>query len=141
VYTEQDVELDDHLCPWCIADGAAAQKLGATFNNTGVTGGIPGEIRAEVEARTSGFNAWQEATRLACCGSAAAFPGAAGAEELKRDFPKAAPVVKRYLRQEFELSGEEAQEFLEDLSKDDSPAAYVFRCLRSNQYLTFVDEE
>lgn len=140
VYTERNFILDDHLCPWCIADGSAAQKFGATFNDTGATDGIPEAIRTEVEARTPGFEAWQQALWLACCGDAAAFQCVAGAEELKRDFPKALPVVKKYLRQELDLSREDAEEILEELSKDGEPSAYIFQCLHCNKYLAYVDQ-
>src|SRR5580692_9345664 len=34
VFTEGSFTLDNHLCPWCIADGTAAKKFGATFNDT-----------------------------------------------------------------------------------------------------------
>jgi uncharacterized protein CbrC (UPF0167 family) len=139
VYAERNVILDDHLCPWCIADGSAARKFGATFTDTGTTEGISNEIRTEAETRTPGFNAWQQEVWLACCGDAAAFLGVAGAEELERDFPKAVPVVKKYLHQQFELSKDEAEEFLEGLTKDGEPSAYIFRCLHCIRFLAYVD--
>ena len=139
VYTELNFILDDHLCPWCIQDGNAARKFGATFTDTGEVEGILNAVRTEVEARTPGFNAWQQDRWLACCGDAAVFLGVAGAEELKGDFPKAVPVVKRYLRQEFGLSKEEAEGFLDELRKDDEPSAYLFRCLHCNEFLAYVD--
>lgn len=140
VYTARSFILDDHLCPWCIADGSAAQKFAATFNDTGSTEGISSDVRTIVESRTPGFHAWQQPTWLACCGDAAAFLGIAGAQELERDFPKAMPVVKKYLREEFDLSKDEAEEFLEGLTRDGEPSAYIFRCLHCNQYLAYADE-
>lgn len=140
VFTERNFILEDHLCPWCIADGTAQKKFGATFNDTGATEGIPDEVRTEVEARTPGFHAWQQEKWLACCGDAAAFLGLAGAEQLRRDFPKALPAVKKYVRDEFGLEKDEVAEFLDGLSKDGDPSAYVFCCPRCNKYLAYVDE-
>lgn len=140
VFTERNFILENHLCPWCIANGTAAKLFGATFNDTGETQGITDEVRTEVEARTPGYQAWQQEKWLACCGDAAAFLGVAGAAELKHDFPKAVPVVKKYLRKEFELEKEEVDDFLDGLTKDGEPSAYVFRCLRCNSFLAYVDE-
>jgi uncharacterized protein len=140
VFTERNFILEDHLCPWCVADGTAAKRFGATFNDTGETEGITDEVRAEVEARTPGFRAWQQEKWLACCGDAAAFLGVAGAQELGRDLAKAAPVVKKYLRQEFDLSKDEVEDSFEGLTKDGEPSAYIFRCLRCNKYLAYVDQ-
>ena len=53
-----------------------------------------------------------------------------GAEELKRDFPKAAPAVKKHLREEFGIEKDEVARFFDGLSKDGDPSAYVFCCLR-----------
>jgi hypothetical protein len=44
VYAE--AELDDQLCPWCIADGRAAAKFDAQF--TDVLWAVPDEVSAEV---------------------------------------------------------------------------------------------
>jgi uncharacterized protein CbrC (UPF0167 family) len=140
VYTERNFILDQHLCPWCIADGSAERMFGATFNDTGTTEGISDEVRAEVESRTPGFTAWQQETWLACCGDAAAFLGVAGAAELERDFPKAIPAVKQYLRHELELPKDEAEEVLDGLTKDGEPSAYIFRCLHCHKFLAYVDQ-
>jgi uncharacterized protein CbrC (UPF0167 family) len=140
VYTEKSFILDEHLCPWCVADGTAAKLFGATFNDTAETEGISDQVRHEIESRTPGFHAWQQERWMACCGDAAAFQASAGAAELQRNFAAAIPVVKKYLRSEFDLSKEEAEEFFEGLSKEDQPTAYVFRCLHCNKYLAYVDE-
>jgi uncharacterized protein len=140
VYTEKNFILDEHLCPWCIADGSAAKQFGATFNDTAEATGIPDQVRGEIETRTPGFNAWQQEEWQACCGDVAAFLGPAGTIELQRDFPAAIPVIKTYLRSEYDLSRKDAEEFFAGLSKDGPPTAYIFRCLHCNQYLSYVDQ-
>jgi uncharacterized protein len=132
VFTSRNFPLEHHLCPWCIADGSAAREFAATFNDTGETDGIGDAARKEVETRTPGFTAWQQERWLSCCGDAAAFLGAAGAEELMRDHPAAVAEVKKHLREEYELSMADAEEFFGDLRKDDEPTAYVFGCLDSD---------
>src|SRR5690348_16843232 len=80
-YTEKNFILEEHLCPWCIADGSAAKRFSATFNDTGQTDGISDQVRNEIETRTPGFDAWQQEQWLSCCGDAAAFLGHADAKE------------------------------------------------------------
>jgi uncharacterized protein CbrC (UPF0167 family) len=140
VFTEKNFILDEHLCPWCIADGTAARRFGASFNDTGAVDGISDAAREEIERRTPGFHGWQQEQWLACCGDGAAFLGVAGKKELQRDFPDAIPAVKKVLRENFDLSKEDAQEFFDGLSKDGEPSAYLFRCLHCQKYLAYVDE-
>lgn len=139
-YTEKNFILDHHLCPWCIADGTAARRFGATFNDAGMMKGVTPATIEEIEQRTPGFVAWQGNHWLACCKDAAAFLGVVGAAELRRDFPDAAQVVRKYLRDEYDLSGDDLQDFFDSLSKDDQPTAYLFRCLHCKDYLAYVDE-
>ncbi len=140
VYITKNFILDEHLCPWCIADGTAAKKFGATFNDAAVMENVSAQVIDEITRRTPGFEAWQQPQWLSCCKDAAAYLGTAGAAELRRDFPNAVPVVMQYLRDEFELSGRDLQEFFDMLSKEDMPTAYVFRCLHCHRYLATVDQ-
>jgi len=140
VSTEKPFILEDHLYPWCIADGTAAKRFGATFCDTGMLDDIPAPARDEVEERTPGYTAWQQETWLGCCGDAAAFMGMAGAKELRERFPEAIGAVKRVLRDDFDLSGKELQEFLDSLSTESDATAYIFRCLHCGKYLAEVDQ-
>lgn len=140
VYTEKNFILNDHLCPWCIADGTAAKLFGATFTDSNEVDGVSDDVRKELEQRTPGFDAWQQEEWLGCCDDAAAFLGVAGKGELERDFPEAVPVVKKYLRRELELSKEDAEDFYDGLSKDGEPSAYVFRCLHCKKFVVSVDQ-
>lgn len=139
-WTEKPFILDDHLCPWCIADGSAAKRFGATFCYTGTLDDLPAAVREEIEARTPGFTAWQQETWLGCCGDAAAFLGVAGAKELREKFSEALPAVREVLREEYDLSGGELNGFLDSLSAESDPSAYIFRCLHCRKYLSYVDQ-
>jgi uncharacterized protein CbrC (UPF0167 family) len=69
--------LVDAVCPWCIADGTAAERFEATFTGVGdeLPGDVPGEVVAAVTQRTPGFSGWQQEHWLYHCGDGAAFVG------------------------------------------------------------------
>lgn len=82
VYARDD--YDHSICPWCIADGSAHAKLGASFSDdVGVGGGgawcvVPGSVVDEVANRTPGFSGWQQEQWWTHCDDAAQFLGRAG---------------------------------------------------------------
>ena len=86
VYSEDDHE--DDICPWCIADGSAHQKLGVEFTDAAGVGGygdwddVPTAVSDEVACRTPGFTGWQDAKWFTCCKDGACFIGRAGYKEL-----------------------------------------------------------
>jgi uncharacterized protein CbrC (UPF0167 family) len=77
VYAEDELV---GLCPWCIADGSAAERLGAGFAD--VDGDVPDEVRTEIGERTPSFTGWQQERWLVHCGDACAFLGRMGQAEL-----------------------------------------------------------
>src|SRR5262249_13931468 len=87
VYCEREIE--DELCPWCIADGSAHQAFDASFTDpAGFPDDIPQDIVEEIAYRTPGFNAWQEPEWLTCCGDAAAFVEPAGYPDIQARYPQ-----------------------------------------------------
>lgn len=131
VYAEE--ELDDKICPWCIADGTAARKYDATFTDEEGIGtygdgqAVPEHVIEEVARRTPGFSGWQQEQWWSHCGDAGAFLGAAGHEELKTLGADAILSI----RESTELPpGEVWDKFFQALDKDGSPTAYVFRCTK-----------
>jgi len=59
VYCEDD--LDEALCPWCIADGSAHAKFDASFADAnGFSEKVAPAVVDEIVHRTPGFNAWQQ---------------------------------------------------------------------------------
>ncbi len=59
VYSEE--ELEESLCPWCIADGSAHERFDACFTDEGGIGDygtwdlVPSEIVDEIAYRTPGL--------------------------------------------------------------------------------------
>ena len=130
------------ICPWCIADGSAHKKLGASFTDElGIGGGaigdeIPQTVIEEVAYRTPGFSGWQQEQWWTHCGDAAQFIGRAGREELEALGPEA----KAAIQASAGLSdGPEWDEFFAALDKEGSPTAYLFRCSKCGRLGGYQD--
>jgi len=136
-------ELDEQLCPWCIADGSAYQQLGAEFVDVEGIGGygtweaVPVSVVRELVERTPCFSGWQQERWFTCCGDAAAFIGRAGKAELQAAGQAALEVV----RSEAGYEGSDWDEYLEVLDADGSPTAYLFRCLHCGKIGGYSDCE
>jgi uncharacterized protein CbrC (UPF0167 family) len=128
-------EVVDRLCPWCIADGSAAEKFEAEFTDVGwgVPPDVPPPVVQEVATRTPGFSGWQQEHWLYHCGDAAAFLGRAGWVELQR-YPEAI----ESLRQEVGPS-EELERYLTALDADGDATAYLFQCRHCQRHLAYSD--
>ncbi len=140
VYAVED--YDECICPWCIADGSAHEKLDAIFTDEDGIGGhgtwdsVPEDVIEEVAYRTPGFSGWQQEQWWTCCGDAGQFLGRAGRKELEALGPQAIAAIQ-------EASGlgdgPEWQQFFSALDKDGSPTAYVFRCTRCGKVGGYQD--
>ena len=109
-------ELDDRLCPWCIADGSAASKFGASFSDDWFLrkAALPSEIIEEVTRRTPGYEAWQSEAWLNHCNDACAYHGDAS----EADVANASEATRLAWQQEYGLTAAEW---------DDVTAGYVPR--------------
>jgi uncharacterized protein CbrC (UPF0167 family) len=138
VYCE--AELDEALCPRCIADGSAHEKFDACFTSEGLfPDGVPPEIVEEIAFRTPGFSAWQQEQWLSCCGDAAAFLEPAGSAEIRERYPQLEGTLMMYIVHELEISGAAATRFLATLDRDQGPTAYVFACRHCDSKLAYID--
>lgn len=130
-------ELHGRLCPWCIADGSAAEEYDAHFIGDPVGEDVPTQVLVTVDNRTPGFSTWQQPRWFFHCGDGAVFLGLAGATELA-DHPDAVEA----LRQEISRWGwppTEAEHYLSSLTKDGQPTAYLFRCRVCATHLAYSD--
>lgn len=133
-------ELDDALCPWCIADGAAYETFDANFADpAGFPGAIPRGVIDEIAYRTPGFNSWQEGKWLACCGDAAVFLEPVGLAELRARYPQLEGTLMMYIVHELGISGGAAVRLLQALDRDHGPTAYVFACRHCDAKPAYVD--
>lgn len=138
VYSER--ELDDALCPWCIADGSAHRTFDANFADpAGFADAIAPEVVDEIAFRTPGFNAWQQEKWLSCCGDAAAFLEPVGHAELRLRHPQLEGALMMYIVHELEISGAAAVRLLQSLDRDRGPTAYVFSCRHCDNKPAYID--
>ncbi|MFJ8908585.1 CbrC family protein [Streptomyces sp. NPDC102351] len=133
-YTAQDVSGD--FCPWCIADGSAAEQFDGDFSDTYGLDGVGMETVREVTRRTPGFRSWQDPHWLVHCDDAAAFLGEAGPTELAR-YPDALDRLRADLREDGLRDPDELERFLACLGED--AIALLFRCIRCGTHLAYVD--
>ena len=132
-------ELHDAICPWCIADGTAAEKFDAEFTDIGwgVPKDVPREVRLEVSRRTPGFSGWQQEHWLYHCSEAAGFLGRAGARELARH-PDALEMLL-HEHDQYGWTAEQTAAYLKSLGRDHSPTAYLFKCIVCGSHLAYSD--
>ncbi|MGK5642814.1 CbrC family protein, partial [Streptomyces sp. URMC 126] len=136
VYTPSDEDLRGRLCPWCIADGSAAERYDASFSEV-VAGEVPQAARAVIERRTPGFTAWQDSVWLSHCGDAAAFLGPVGSAELA-SYPEAVDALRREAVG-WQWSSDEIERYLASFDREGQPTAYLFRCRVCGTHLAYSD--
>ena len=142
VYATAD--LDDQLCPWCVASGAVYARFRATFTDKDAL--VDGfdrtrtpnrtDIIEEISRRTPGFNGWQQERWLVHCGDACAFLGPAGRAEIAS---YSNVDLLESLRTDVEMSNDDFERYLARLDTDGGPTAYVFRCLHCSCLLGYSD--
>jgi len=135
-------EYHQRICPWCIADGSAHERLGASFTDEAGIGGyemwdeVPEDVIEEVAHRTPGFNGWQQEQWWTHCGDAAEFIGRAGRRELEALGPQAIASIRESAGLP---DGPNWDRFFAALDKDGSRTAYMFRCRKCGQLGGYQD--
>ncbi len=138
VYAED--ELDESICPWCIADGSAAEKFDATFVDTeAFADGTPDSAIEEITQRTPGFAAWQTEHWPACCGDATQFLYPAGIAEIRARNYELEGHIMGHVVHEMKISGGAATRLVDSLNKDKGPTVYVFHCPRCLKHHFHID--
>jgi uncharacterized protein CbrC (UPF0167 family) len=137
LYSEIDAE--PVICPWCIADGSAADALDCEFCDVGeeAPDEIPPEVLDAIATRTPGFSAWQQEHWLYHCDDAAAFLGPAGSDDLAR-FPDAVESL-RLEQEKLGWSQDEVGAHLAYLDRESEPTAYLLVCLHCGKHLAYSD--
>jgi uncharacterized protein len=94
VHAIQDV--NEQLCPWCIADGSAAAKFGATFTDEDQfpDAGLDAAIVETIAQRTPGYIGWQQETWLTHCDDACAYLGFPTDDELNTTLAAAVETMR-----------------------------------------------
>lgn len=124
VYATTD--LDEKLCPWCIADGSAAAKLGASFSDAAplIAAGLSQETVEEVTLRTPGYSSWQQEEWLAHCNDACEFHGDATVEDVE----DASEATRADWREHYGLTEKDWKRHTQDYEPAGDSAFYKFVC-------------
>jgi uncharacterized protein CbrC (UPF0167 family) len=136
------IKKPEYICPFCIANGKAAEKYNGEFNSYCTIEGvspdpadpeptIPKEMLLEVSQRTPGYNSWQETVWLSHCNEPCAFIDYADGETIK-------PFIDE-LEEDIEGNGYNKEQILEWLSKDGSLTGYLFQCLHCGKHRLHID--
>jgi uncharacterized protein CbrC (UPF0167 family) len=120
----------ESLCPWCIADGTAAEEFGASFTTTdGAPADVPVGVLDEVEHRTPGFAGWQQERWLFHHADACEYLGRVGWDDVSEIPGVAAMLV---------ADGWPANVH-HTLSVDGDITGYLFRCRHCGARLVYAD--
>lgn len=131
LHTEEEADEDDEncvsICPWCIANGNAASKLKVEFSgffSLSDHDGLSDEVKHEILTRTPGFITWQDQIWLVHCGDVCQYLGRAGGPEIRDLHPEVIEQIKEdYCPDKLEI-----EEYLDDIEKEGSPVALIFKC-------------
>lgn len=128
-------EKIDSLCPWCIADGSAADKFDGLFCDDSPLADLDEKIILEVSRRTPGFDSWQQEVWLTCCNDACEFHG---------DLPKEEEAQMSFDQfklafQDNRLTEAHFEDFKKHYSVGGSTAVYKWRCLHCGKIQYYAD--
>ncbi|KNC11344.1 hypothetical protein AC791_05275 [Klebsiella sp. RIT-PI-d] len=152
-YTNPFYSVDDidHLCPWCIADGKAAEKYAGSFQDDASIEGVEAQYDEkgdyegaqlscsedalrEVTERTPGYCGWQQEHWLAHCGDLCAFIGYVGWNEIKDRLDAFA-----HLAEDCEAFGLPYEDLPKYLYNEGDCQGYLFRCLKCDKLRLWAD--
>lgn len=120
-------DIEEKLCPWCIADGTANEKFDVEFSDRHALdlAGLPSQMIDIVTTRTPGFICWQQPTWMIHCDEACQFVGDATVDVLDG----LSPEELADLLKSGHLDKDEWEEILGYYRPGGNPGIYHFRCL------------
>ncbi len=136
------IEEPDYICPWCIANGKAAEKYDGEFNDyCGIEGvavmpgdeesSIPKGLLDEICTRTPSYFSWQQEAWLTHCHTPCAFVGYADSEMIE-------PLLDE-LKDDIDSLGINSELIKNNLTTDGHLVGYLFQCLTCKQHRLHVD--
>ncbi len=132
-YSEEEVE---GICPWCIADGLAADRFDGEFQDSASCESVEKkEYIDELVHKTPGFVAWQQEQWLSHCGDFCAIVEYVGWKEIEHLEDELAEDIEAICT-DFGLTKDE---FKRALKKDGNLQGYLFRCIHCNTHRLYAD--
>ena len=134
--TEDEEDIQTPFCPWCIADGSAAEKFEIEFCDTYALerAGIAENVVDEVMHRTPGFFSWQGQHWLSHCNDACEFHGDLPKERFADVSEEDRAAIMATLPVNW--TWESIQEFYEPGGQ---PGIYWFICRHCSKHLYYAD--
>ncbi|GAA1287902.1 CbrC family protein [Streptomyces javensis] len=129
-------EVNGRFCPWCIADGSAAERFAGEFTDSYGLDGVSEDVLHEVTRCTLGFDAWQDPHWFVHCKDAAAFIGEVGSTELAAH-AEALDQLRTDMRLDGWHHGSQLEHFLTHLGG--GATAMLFRCTVCGAHLAYAD--
>ena len=126
---------DAQFCPWCVADGTAARKFGARFNQVEL--GASPEATATVTQRTPGFPTWQDLAWPTHCGDVGVYLGTPSGAELRSNKQALGALLCDVAQYEWGQDEEYMRDFIDGLPG--SQVVYLFECPHCEQQLVRWD--
>ena len=134
IYATEDI---DQVCPWCIADGRAAAKWDASFNDVnGAPDTVPESVIAQIAGRTPGYVTWQGNHWMFSANDALVFVGEVSGNELVAEADRRKMAACRAALAEWHVG---AEFDLADLEVGGQPAVYLFQDRKTGDYAAFAD--
>jgi len=129
---EEEIE---NICPWCIADGSAAEKFGCVFNDVSDIDGIPPERIDELTRRTPGLSTWQDLDWPTHCNDFYSFVDYVIWPKIKQ------MGIEKEIEQDLSENDSDfsVKEIKKGLHATSSMRGYLFRCLHCGKYHLHVD--
>jgi len=126
---------DPVICPWCIADGTAAEKWNGSFNETAEA--IAEERDQEIRECTPNMETWQDLQWPCHCNDACCYLGQPDAAELRAK-PNALEALLARLAEDGH-TGDGAERIVDAMGY--SPTTYLFRCLHCGRQIVEWDSD
>jgi uncharacterized protein CbrC (UPF0167 family) len=133
IFSEEEHEYVDPLCPWCIADGRAHEAWDCAFADdrsfaVGENVRVPDEVAAEVFTRTPGFGTHQSVLWLSHHGDACQYLGPVDADRYATLDSRARAAVTAAAADPAALRPDYP-----------GPTGYLFRCRECGEYRAYTD--
>ncbi|WP_106165675.1 CbrC family protein [Tritonibacter scottomollicae] len=134
IYCVDDVS---EVCPWCLADGSAAAKWSAIFNDLyDIPEGVPQHVVQTIDSRTPGYSTWQGNRWLFSEDDALVFVGEViGSTIVRKNETEKISACRKALGDwnfpnDFDLS---------DVVIGGQPAIYLFQNKKTAEYKAYAD--
>ena len=133
IYAVEEVEF---ICPWCIADGKAAEKYDGEYIDSESCEEISDEEKLnELVTQTPNYVSWQQEVWLSHCNDYCSFEDYVGWKEIEHLKDNLSSDIEK-IKTEYGITQSEFEEYLVN---EGGIQGYLFKCLHCDQHRLHVD--